>query len=216
MLNNDVLAQLRQLKQSIHDSKDRAEGTVKGSQGRFGFVMLDDGREIYLPPEQMQRVFPDDRIAIEVVASSDGKSAKDGKPTAQLERLLESPLRTFTGRYVVRDNAHFVEPDLPRLSRWIFVPPKLRRNAQHGNTSEPASAQHPFKDGKPQARIDASHRQRNPERHRGALRTRTFRPARQRTDINRKRSRTARHAIAPRSHRAAAHHHRRRRDARYG
>lgn len=166
MLNQDALAQLRQLKQTIHDGKDRAEGVVKGSQGRFGFVALDDGREIYLPPEQMQRVFPDDRIAIEVITGA------EGKPIAQLERLIESPLLSFTGRYVVRDNAHFVEPDLPRLSRWIFVPPKLRRPAQakpnhqtaageqqsqpkHGDWVRARITQHPFNDGKPQARIDA-------------------------------------------------------------
>lgn len=154
MLNQDALAQLRQLKQTIHDSRDRAEGIVKGSQGRFGFVTLDDGREIYLPPEQMQRVFPDDRIALEVVTGA------EGKPVAQVERLVKSPLLTFTGRYVVRDNAHFVEPDLPRLSRWIFVPPKLRRGAnksapKHGDWVRACITQHPFNDGKPQARIDA-------------------------------------------------------------
>ncbi len=166
MLNPDTLAQLRQLKQNIHDSKDRAEGIVKGSQGRFGFVTLDDGREIYLPPEQMQRVFPDDRIAVEVI------TGPEGKPVAQLERLIESPLRTFTGRYVIRDNAHFVEPDLPRLSRWIFVPPKLRRPAnkssahstqqsrpadspKHGDWVRACITQHPFSDGRPQGRIDA-------------------------------------------------------------
>ena len=148
MLNNDALAQLRQLKQNIHESKDRGEGIVKGSQGRFGFVTLDDGREIYLPPEQMQRVFPDDRIAIEGVAGS------EGKPLAQLQRLIESPLRAFTGRYIVRDNAHFVETDLPRLSRWIFVPPKQRRNAKHGDYVRASITQHPFNDGKAQARIE--------------------------------------------------------------
>ena len=148
MLSNDALAQLRQLKQNIHDDKDRAEGIVKGSQGRFGFIVLDDGREIYLPPEQMLRVFPDDRVAIEVVAGA------EGKPLAQLERLISSSLHAFTGQYVVRENAHFVEIDSPRLSRWIFVPPKLRRSAKYGDYVRARITQHPFKDGKPQACID--------------------------------------------------------------
>lgn len=170
MLNQDALAQLRQLKQDIHDSKDRAEGIVKGSQGRFGFVTLEDGREIYLSPEQMQHVFPDDRIAVEVIAGNTAntgktaakgdKSSKGDKPSAHIERLIDSPLRAFTGRYIVRDNAHFVEPDLPRLSRWIFVPPKLRagekdnKRPKHGDLVKAHITQHPFKDGKPQARIE--------------------------------------------------------------
>jgi VacB/RNase II family 3'-5' exoribonuclease len=149
MLDPNTLSQLRQLKQSIEAQKDRAEGTIKGSQGRYGFVVLDDGREIFLPPEQMLRVFPDDRVAVEVIANG------EGKPVAQLEKLLESTLREFTGQYVIREGAHFVEPDLPRLSRWLFVPPKLRRNARHGDYVRARIARHPFEDGRPQARVDA-------------------------------------------------------------
>ena len=29
------------------------------------------------------------------------------------------------GRYIVKGQGHFVEPDLPNLSRWIFIPPLL-------------------------------------------------------------------------------------------
>lgn len=148
MLNNDALSQLRQLKQQIHDQKQRARGSVRGTQGRFGFVVLDDGREIYLPAEQMLRVFPDDCVDIEIITGADGKT------TAQLEQLVSSELREFTGQYVVRDNAHFVEPDLPRLSRWIFVPPKQRMNAKHGDYVCASIALHPFKDGRGQARIE--------------------------------------------------------------
>lgn len=172
MLNNDTLAQLRALKQQLSAQKQPAAtqpapkprpakaappvptknlvaGTVKGSQGRFGFVTLDDGRDLYLAPEQMQRVFPDDRVEVEIVANG------DGKPTALVEKLVNSPLREFTGHYVVRDNAHFIEPDLPRLTRWLFVPPRLRGKAVHGDWVRGSIARHPFSDGKPQARLDA-------------------------------------------------------------
>lgn len=170
MLNKDSLEQLRALKQQLATEKQqtkaqqkqleaqrqqelearkvRATGTVKGSQGRFGFVTLEDGRDIYLSPEQMLRVFPDDRVAIEIVTGS------DGKPGALIERLLNSPLKEFTGHYVVRDNAHFVEPDLPRLSRWIFIPTKARANAQAGDWVRCQISRHPVSDGKPQARVE--------------------------------------------------------------
>ena len=62
MLNQDALAQLRQLKQKIQDDKVQTSGVVRGTQGRYGFAVLDDAREIYLSDEQMQRVFTDDRI----------------------------------------------------------------------------------------------------------------------------------------------------------
>ena len=158
MLNADSLNQLRALKQQIEDVRQRNTGTVKGSQGRFGFVVLDDGKEIYLPAEQMQRVFPDDRVTIEVITGDDGKQS------AVIETLINSPLRDFTGFYVIRDNAHFVEPDLPRLSRCIFLPPKQRipirtdpakRLPQHGDLVRARITRHPLADGKPSARIEA-------------------------------------------------------------
>ncbi|MDB6060086.1 MAG: exoribonuclease [Verrucomicrobiaceae bacterium] len=148
MLNNDALAQLRSLKQQILDDKEHARGTVRGTQGRFGFAVLADGREIYLPAEQMQHVFPDDCIDIEIV------TGPEGKPVALLEKLASTELRDFTGQYVVRDNAHFVEPDLPRLSRWIFIPPKQRMNAKHGDFVRASITRHPFEDGRAQARVE--------------------------------------------------------------
>lgn len=160
MFNADTLTQLRALKQQIQDVKLSTTGTVKGSQGRFGFVVLDDGSEVYLPAEQMQRVFPDDRVTIAVI------TGEDGKKSAVVETLIDSPLRDFTGFYVVRDNAHFVEPDLPRLSRWIFLPPKQRlpvkpsatdgkRAPQHGDLVRARITRHPLADGKPAARIES-------------------------------------------------------------
>jgi ribonuclease R len=159
MLNKDSLEQLRALKQQLTDQQERqqeqleaqkvrATGTVRGSQGRYGFVVQDDGRELYLPAEQMLRVFPDDRVQVEVITGDDGKTS------AVVEQLLASPLQQFTGQYLVRDNAHFVEPDLPRLSRWLFVPPKLRGSARHGDLVRARINRHPLADGRPQARVD--------------------------------------------------------------
>ncbi len=66
MLDQNVMAQLRQLKTEIIESKDQGEGEVRGSQRRFGFVKLDDGRDVFLAPDDMQRGFPGDRVKITV------------------------------------------------------------------------------------------------------------------------------------------------------
>lgn len=169
MLDPQSLSQLRQLKQQLHDATDRAEGTVKATQGRFGFVSLDDGREVYLPPEQMLRVFPEDRVVVRVLPAAPEKSGeptsdkgKKGKgksrkerPHAELEKLLTSPLQNFTGRYTVKGNAHFVIPDVPQLSRWLFLPPKARGDAQPGDLVSAQVLRHPFRDGRPQATVTA-------------------------------------------------------------
>lgn len=58
MLNADALNQLRQLKTDIKEHKVVYPGTVKATNGRFGFVALDEGRDVFLPPEEMQKSCP--------------------------------------------------------------------------------------------------------------------------------------------------------------
>ncbi len=48
MLNKDSLSQLKGLKQQMEAEKERAEAVVKGTQARYGFAVLDDGRVIEL------------------------------------------------------------------------------------------------------------------------------------------------------------------------
>ena len=87
MLNADALQQLRQLKTDIKANKVVYPGTVKATPGRFGFVTLEDGRDIYLPQEQMQRVLPGDRVEITL------QEEPKGKIFGEIEKLLESQLR---------------------------------------------------------------------------------------------------------------------------
>lgn len=149
MLKNDALQQLSQLKASIRAQKDLAEGTVRGSQGRFGFVALDDGREVFLDPDTMQRVFPGDRVEVNVVTNT------KGKPQAELEKLISSEFKFCTGRYRVRGKGHFVDIDYPQLNRWIFLPPKARNKAKEGDFVAARITRHPFdNEGKGQARIE--------------------------------------------------------------
>lgn len=147
MLNNDSLSQLKQLKQEIEDQKEYAEGVVKGTQKKFGFAVLDDGREIYLSPEEMDKVFPDDRIRVQIFTDSKKKTR------AKVEKLLSSPLKTFCGRYEIRGKGHFISPDLPRLNRWIFIPPAARKEAKAGDYILCQISRHPYPQAKPQAKV---------------------------------------------------------------
>lgn len=161
MLDDNNLSQLKLLKKQIDDQKEYAEGIVKATQRRFGFVVIDDGREIYLPPDEMEKVFPGDRVKILVVTdqtspkSSGTKKKNAPKPKArgQLLKLIETRLTAFTGRYVVKGKGHFVEPDVANLSRWIFIPPGKRKDGKDGDYIRCEMTQHPYLQGKPQAAI---------------------------------------------------------------
>lgn len=147
MLNADALNQLRQLKTDIKENKVVYPGTVKATNGRFGFVALDEGRDVFLPPEEMQKVLPGDRVSITEQESDKGKTQ------GVVDELLETHITTFVGRYVVKGKGHFVAPDTPGINRWIFIPPGERKGAQPGDFIYCQIHKHPIKDGKGQAKI---------------------------------------------------------------
>ncbi len=147
MLNQDSLAQLKGLKSQMEAEKERAEAVVKGTQARYGFAILDDGREIFIPPDEMLKAFPEDRVRVCI------RPTKDNKTIADIEKLLDSPLGDFTGRCVRKGKAVFVEPDLPQLKRWLFIPPHARNGVKEGDYVRCAILRHPIRDGKPQAKV---------------------------------------------------------------
>ena len=129
MLNNDAMAQLKGLKQKIEAEKEYAEATVKGTQNRYGFAVVGDGREIFIPPDEMLKVLPGDQVRICIRPATQkgkgGKKSQDGRTVADIERLINSTLDRFVGTIVVKGKAVFVEPDLHDLKRWLFIPPTL-------------------------------------------------------------------------------------------
>ena len=147
MLNADALSQLRQLKSDIKDNKVVFPGTVKATNGRFGFVALDEGRDVFLPPEEMQKVLPGDRVNVTE------QEVEKGKTQGVVDELLETRLNTFVGRYLVKGKGHFVVPETPGINRWIFIPPKERMNAQQDDYLYCQIHKHPIKDGKGQAKV---------------------------------------------------------------
>ena len=147
MLTQDSLTRLKGLKARMEAENEYADAVVKGSSARYGFAVLDDGREIFIPPDEMLKAFPADRVRVCI------RPDKDNKTAAAIEHLINCPLGEFTGRCVRRGKALFVEPDLPQLSRWMFIPPSARGAVQAGDYLRCAVSRHPVQDGRPQAKI---------------------------------------------------------------
>lgn len=147
MLNPDALNQLKQLRTDIQDDKELFAGIIKRVTGRFGFVTLDDGRDVYLPKDEAQKVLLGDRVQIQIIEGNDGKQA------GELETVDDKVLDTFIGQYIVRGKGHFVAPDINGLSRWFFVPPKQRSEAKNGDFVHARVTRHPFSSGNAQAEV---------------------------------------------------------------
>lgn len=147
MLDRNSLSQLHGLKKELEAAKERAEAVVRGTQARYGFAVLDDGREVFVPPDEMLKAFPEDRVRACIRAGS------DGRPVAEIEALVNSPLDEFTGQCVRKGKALFVRPLLASMQRWLFLPPHARNGASEGDYLRCAVLRHPIRDGRPQAKV---------------------------------------------------------------
>ena len=128
MLDRNAMAQLKGLREELEAQNEHVDATVKGTQHRYGFAVTDDGREIFIPPDEMLKVLPGDKVAICIRPAKPvkGKQGKPGRTVAEIERLIEAGLDEFVGHIVQKGKATFVVPDLAGLSRWLFIPPHAR------------------------------------------------------------------------------------------
>lgn len=155
MLDLNAMAQLKGLRDELEAQKERTEATIKGTQHRYGFAVTADGREIFIPPDEMLKVLPGDKAAICIKPATPvkGKKDKTGRTVAEIERLIETGLNNFVGHIVQKGKATFVVPDIPGLSRWLFIPPHARNGVAPGDLVACALLRHPIKDGKPSAKV---------------------------------------------------------------
>ncbi len=141
------MARLEGLKAKMDAEKVRAEAVVKGTHGRYGFAGLDDGQEVFIPPDEMRKVFPGDRVKV-CIRPGAGK-----RLVAEIEQLAHCPLGNFNGRCVRKGKALFVVPDLEHIHRWFYLPAHARNGARDGDYVHASLLRHPVTDGRPQARV---------------------------------------------------------------
>ena len=104
MLDRNAMAQLKGLREELEAQNEHVDATVKGTQHRYGFAVTDDGREIFIPPDEMLKVLPGDKVAICIRPAKPvkGKQDKPGRTVAEIERLIEAGLDEFVGHCLSR------------------------------------------------------------------------------------------------------------------
>ena len=158
MFDRNAMAQLKGLRDELEAQNERVDATIKGTQHRYGFAITADGREVFVPPDEMLKALPGDKVAICIrpATNKKGKQGKPGRTVAEIERLIETGVDEFVGHIVQKGKAIFVVPDLAGLSRWLFIPPHARSGVSPGDLAHCALLRHPIKDGKPSAKVLSS------------------------------------------------------------
>lgn len=141
MLDEKSLSVLQALKNDIKAAKSLLKGTVKGIGKSYGFVVSDDRAEYFLPPEQMRRVFPGDRVTFSLINTADNKKQ------AELETLEASCLQQVQGVLHLKGKRTGVKVIRSTPIQWINIAKSDLGSAKHQDIVVVKICRHPFKTG---------------------------------------------------------------------
>jgi ribonuclease R len=91
-------------------------GRVEGHPDGYGFVVPDEGEDLYLPPHEMRKVLHGDRVAVR------GSGVDNrGRTEAKVVEVIERANSRIVGRLRREHGILFVEPSERRISQNIHV-----------------------------------------------------------------------------------------------
>ena len=127
MLRDGQVIKNRKEGYGLVDKMDLIVGTVMGHPDGFGFLRPEEGKDLFLPAQQMRSLLHGDRAVVRLKAFD-----KKGKPSAVLVEVLERAHEKIVGRYYKEDGVEFVVPDNKRIHQDIFIPQGKGGGARSG------------------------------------------------------------------------------------
>lgn len=106
---------------------DLVQGTVMGHRDGFGFVLRDEGDDVYLSNRQMRKVFHGDKVAVQILGLD-----RRGRPEGKIVEVLQRNTQQIVGRYFEESGVGILQPDNKRISMEVLIPADGRNGAEHG------------------------------------------------------------------------------------
>src|SRR6266705_3239508 len=106
---------------------DLVSGRVEGHPDGYGFVIAEDGDDLYLDPHEMRKVLHGDRVMVRE-SGLDRRGRREGK----IVEVIERANRSVVGRLHRERQFLFVQPSERRISQSILVAPEDASGAQAG------------------------------------------------------------------------------------
>ncbi len=103
---------------------DLVSGRVEGHPDGYGFVIAEDGDDLYLDPHEMRKVLHGDRVMVRE-SGLDRRGRREGK----IVEVIERANRSVVGRLHRERQFLFVQPSERRISQSILVAPEDARCA---------------------------------------------------------------------------------------
>src|SRR5258707_624894 len=106
---------------------DLIKGRVEGHPDGYGFVVAEDGEDLYLGPHEMRKVLHGDRVMVRE-SGVDRRGRREGT----IVEVIERANTRVVGRLVAERKFLFVQPAERRISQTILIAPEDAGNARAG------------------------------------------------------------------------------------
>lgn len=127
---------------------DEIEGSVQGHRDGHGFVIADDGQDIYLPPNEMRAVLHKDRVRVRVV-----RQDRRGRPEGRVVEIVERPRHPIIGRLLHESGVWLVAPEDKRYGQDVLIPKGATGIANAGQVVVVELTEPPALYGQPVGRV---------------------------------------------------------------
>jgi len=100
----------------VLDRMNLITGRVQGHRDGFGFVVVEEGEDLFVSPHQMRSVLDGDKVLV----SADSFN-RFGKREARIVEILEHGTQQIVGRYINDGGVHIIEPVNRRMAQEVLI-----------------------------------------------------------------------------------------------
>lgn len=122
--SNDIVFDERNRRYRVVNENDFGKAVFECNARGFGFLIRDDGEDLFVPASKTANAFHKDVVLYRRVEGTQDE--------AEIVKIVERGVTQIVGTYDKSNNARFVIPDDKRFTRDIHIQPKRDLNAKNG------------------------------------------------------------------------------------
>lgn len=116
MVRDGQLRRNRRGQFGVLDRMNLITGRVQGHRDGFGFVVVEEGEDLFISPHQMRSVLDGDKVLVSAESFN-----RFGKREARIVEILEHGTQQIVGRYINDSGVHIIEPVNRRLAQEVLI-----------------------------------------------------------------------------------------------
>lgn len=128
-------------------------GTMQKHKKGFGFLLPDEGDDVFIPWSAMNGAMNGDRVEVSLLPESPWKAAKEGAREGAVVNILTRGVTEVVGTFEKSNKFGFVVPDDKRVGEDIFIPKKYFGGAERGDKVVAIITKYPDKSNSGQGSI---------------------------------------------------------------